>query len=264
MALEKLIEFGLSPNEAKVYMALLEVGSSTVTQIARRAKVTRTNAYHLLNSLLVHGLASMNQGRGKTVFSAEKPERLLYMMKERMDDAERMYKEAGNLINELRSFHKGPEQKMKVKYYEGKEGIVTVYEDTLRAKSKVFEYGSAEERQKFDPEYFKKYYENRAEKGVETVSIMPKSPDSIKLKSKDSVSASVTKIVPEEFNTGTDISVYDDKVAIMSLKEKFAIVIESEEISNSLKKLLTLARERAEDYDKLLGELLRKKDNRNS
>lgn len=260
MVLEKLINFGLSHNEAKVYLALMELGSGTVTQIARRAKVTRTNAYHLLNSLLVHGLASMNQGKGKIVFSAEKPERLLYIMREKMDEVERQFKEAEDLIAELRTVHKGPEQKMKVRYYEGNEGIITVYEDMLRARTKILEYSSPEERQKFSPEYFQKYYARRTAKGLETDSVMAKTPESIKLKQRDLASFSVTKIIPESFKMGADISVYDDKVAIMSLKEKFAIIVESAEVSGALRKLLTLAHERAEDYNKLQDGEYRRRD----
>ncbi|MFA6992387.1 MAG: helix-turn-helix domain-containing protein [Candidatus Gracilibacteria bacterium] len=259
MVLERLIEFGLSHNEAKVYMALMELGSSTVTQIARRAKVTRTNAYHLLNSLLVHGLASMNQGKGKTVFSAEKPERLLYMMKEKMDEAEKRYKDAENLIAELRTLHKGTEEKMKVRYYEGEEGIITVYEDTLRAHGKILEYASADERLKFSPEYFHKYYERRAEKGIETDAIMAKNTESLRLKQRDEANASMIKIIPEEFGSATDVSVYDGKVAIVSLKDKFAVVLESDEIANAFKKILTLSNERAQDYTKLLSDILKKK-----
>jgi len=258
MILEKLIDFGLSHNEAKVYLALMELGSSTVTQIARRAKVTRTNAYHLLNSLLVHGLASMNQGKGKIVFSAEKPERLLFMMKEKMDEMERQFKDAENLIAELRTVHKGPEQQMKVRYYEGNEGIITVYEDMLRSRTKIIEYSSAEERQKFSSDYFQKYYARRTARGLETSSVMAQAPEALKLKERDPLSFSVTKIVPEDFKTGTDISVYDDKVAIASLKEKFAVIVESPEVSAALRKLLTLAHERAEDYDKRFEKTLEK------
>ena len=147
--LQKLIDFGLSEKEAKVYLALLELGPSSVTDIARRSRVTRTNAYHLLSTLLAHGLVSSNEGEAKVIFSAEKPDRLIYLMKERLHDAERKCKQAEELMPELMSVFHDPERKLNVRYYEGDEGIITAYEDTLTAKEKILGYASVEHQHSF-------------------------------------------------------------------------------------------------------------------
>ena len=257
--LEKLMQFGLSDKEAKVYLALLELGPSSVTEIARRARVTRTNAYHLLNSLLSHGLVSSSESQSKVIFSAEKPERLFYMMKEQLHQAERNCKEAEELMPELKSIYHDPDQKLRVRYYEGVEGIITAYEDTLSARSEILGYASVEHQHSFFPGYFPEYYERRTEKGIAVKCFLAETEDSLRIKSLDKEHNRETFIVPKRFKISPEINIYDDKVAIMSLEEKFGVIIESREVADAFKKLFDLACERAGQYDKEIFERKKKK-----
>ena len=49
---EVLLELGFNRNEAKVYLALLELGSGTAGDISKISEVHRTNVYDTLKSLL--------------------------------------------------------------------------------------------------------------------------------------------------------------------------------------------------------------------
>jgi len=51
-----LIEYGLSQNQAKVYLACLELGSATVQKISRQAGLPRTTCYQIIETLR-NGLA---------------------------------------------------------------------------------------------------------------------------------------------------------------------------------------------------------------
>lgn len=247
--LDKLVEFGLSEKEARIYLALVELGPSSVTDIARRAKVTRTNAYHLLNSLLSHGLVSSNQGEAKVIFSAEKPDRLLFMMKEKLHEAEKNFKLAEEMMPELKSVYHDPEKKVSVRYYEGVEGIITAYEDTLTAKDKIYGYASVEHQHSFFPGYFPEYYKRRSDLGIGVDCFLADCEESRKVKAMDKSHRRTTKIVPEKFKISPEINIYDDKIAIMSLKEKFGVIIESGEVADAFRKMFTLAYEKAAQYD---------------
>ncbi len=247
--LSKLIASGLSEKEAKVYFALLELGTSTVTEIARRAKVARTNTYHLLNALLGYGLVSSNQDEAKMVFTAEKPERLLYLMKERLHGAEQNYEEVENLLPELRSIYHTPEKRVKVRFYEGVEGIISAYEDTLTAKSKILGYASVEHQYSFFPGYFPEYYERRTRKGIKVDCFLAESDDSLRIKAMDKKHLRTSLIIPKKFSISPEINIYDDKIAILSLKEKFGVIIESMEVADAFRKMFILANERAFEYD---------------
>ena len=256
---KKLVEFGLSEKEAKVYLALLELGPSSVTKIARRARVTRTNAYHLLSSLLSYGLISSNEGETKVLFSAEKPDRLIYLMKERLNEAEQKCKDAETFMPELMSLYRDPDKKLKVRYYEGVEGIITAYEDTLTAKGKIFGYASVEHQYSFFPGYFPEYYERRSKKGIGVECFLAETDDSLRIKNLDKKQLRHTNIIPKAFSISPEINIYDNKVAILSLKEKFGVIIESYEVASAFKKMFVLANERAKQYDKEIMARLRKK-----
>ncbi len=257
------MELGLSEKEAKVYLALLELGSSSVTEIARRARVTRTNTYHLLNALQSYGLVSSTESESsKAVFSAEKPDRLLYMMKERLDKADRRYREVEQILPDLRSIYHDPEQKLRVRYYEGVEGIITAYEDTLSSKGKILGYASVEQQHSFFPGYFPEYYERRTKKDIPVECFLAESEDSLRIKSLDRKHKRTTLIIPKKYSISPEINIYDDKVAILSLKEKFGVSIESHEVADAFKKMFALAYERAGQYDKEITTRLKQKEAR--
>jgi hypothetical protein len=45
----------------------------------------------------------------------------------------------------------------------------------------------------------------------------------------------------EEYNFSPEINIYDNKLVFMSLKERFGLIIESEEIATAMKKIFELS-----------------------
>ena len=52
------MDIGLSKNEAKIYLALSELGSTTIGDIAKNSKIHRSNVYDAIEGLVQKGLAS--------------------------------------------------------------------------------------------------------------------------------------------------------------------------------------------------------------
>ncbi len=80
-----LDNIGLSKNEARVYIALLEVGISTVTNIAKKSRVHRTNVYDVIERLIQKGLVSYIVKDDKKYFEATDPNNLLSVLKQKED-----------------------------------------------------------------------------------------------------------------------------------------------------------------------------------
>jgi sugar-specific transcriptional regulator TrmB len=55
---QDLIDIGLSKNEAKIYIALTEIGESTIGDIAKKSQIHRTNVYDAMENLVRKGLVS--------------------------------------------------------------------------------------------------------------------------------------------------------------------------------------------------------------
>lgn len=247
--LQHLIRFGVPEKEARVYLALMELGPSSVSEVAKRAKVPRTNTYHLLNSLISRGLVSFHDRTSKMIFVAEDPQRLAQMLKSQSEEYARYYEEVQSLMPEFRSFYHQDDAKLHVKFFEGTEGLVSVYEDTLTAKTEILGYASVEYQHNFFPGYFPAYYTRRTKLGISVRCFLADSVESRRIKSLDKAQLRKTYLVPQKFSISPEINIYDNKVAILSLKEKFGAIIESKEVAEAFRNAFELALERAAQYD---------------
>ena len=119
MSTEELEEIGLTRNEAKIYLALIELGSASSSQIIQKTGFHRAIVYDLLEKLSARGLVGyVIQGRKKS-FEATNPQRLLDILREK---EERINSILPRLL-ELSRFR----SKLDVKIYKGREGIKTVF-----------------------------------------------------------------------------------------------------------------------------------------
>ena len=53
---ETLVQYGLTPNQSKVYLYLTKTGEKTASGISKNLNIPRTESYHLLNSLEQKGI----------------------------------------------------------------------------------------------------------------------------------------------------------------------------------------------------------------
>lgn len=77
MQIEELVKIGLAETEAKTYLALLELGSGTVTTITHRADITRTLGYHSLDRLVELGLIEHKNNSHPVEFHVKHPRTLI-------------------------------------------------------------------------------------------------------------------------------------------------------------------------------------------
>ncbi len=128
---------GLEATEAKVYTALLDLGPSTVTEITKKAGVTRTLGYHILQKLCWHGLAdSLPRAHKRLQFSATHPRRLVqYVAKQHSTWAKRVAS-AEELLPELVASYRTAEKPI-IRYQEGSEGLMAIYAETLQSTSEI-------------------------------------------------------------------------------------------------------------------------------
>ncbi len=79
-----LTDLGLSEDEASVYEALLELGQSAVSPIATLAKVSRTNCYNILESLIQKRMIKKTKFRGKLAYGVDDPMRIITILEEKI------------------------------------------------------------------------------------------------------------------------------------------------------------------------------------
>lgn len=238
---ENLLSLGLTLREVDVYLALLNIGQGTVTEITRKAGINRTTGYDILDALVSKGFVSISGKEPKQVYAAESPEKILAYLENEQELTRKKLESAKQLVPQLKTLH-NVKSRPKVRYYEGIEGLREVYEDTLTSKEDLRSLAQVDEAENALEGYFPKYYQRRAAKNIFIRAIFPDSPGARNLKTKDVVEKRKSVIVKESnFELKPEINVYDNKVMIASWQEKLGIIIESQEIADAMKMLFELA-----------------------
>lgn len=237
-----LAKFGLSTKEARVYVTLLQLGASPVSEIAKRAGIKRSTTYVLLESLGSRGLVGVTDQSSVRLYNPASPERLVHFIEDTARRYNQMIGAAKSLLPELKSIYAGAGPKPKVQFFEGSEGIETAYEDTLSSSETIRAFASIESMHKVLPHYFPDYYRRRAEKNIHIRAIFPDTPEAREriLHNKDEKREAF--LVPQDkYAFSPEINIYDNKIVFMSLIEKFALIIESRELADALKKTFELS-----------------------
>ena len=78
-----LMDIGLSKNESKIYVSLLDTGFASATRIAEVSKIHRVNVYDSINKLKEKGLVGEVKHNGKKCYQAAPPSTLKNIIKEK-------------------------------------------------------------------------------------------------------------------------------------------------------------------------------------
>lgn len=234
-SLLKQLEF--SDKEAQVYLALMELGSVKVAEIAKKTGLNRTSVYDLLESLLQKGLISKYKKGPATYFNALDPKHLLsYLDREKEEKAKRIEKQkqkVSELLPQLISLQNIYTSKPKVQFFEGEKGMREAYEDTLTAKGRILAYANVETMHEGLPNFFPEYYKRRAENKIFIRAIIPRNKLSIERTAVNQQEMRDTRFLPDERMTfSPEVNIYNNKILIASWKEKIAIIIESKELAD--------------------------------
>jgi len=223
---EALRKFGLNENEIKVYIACLELGSSSVTRIAERAGIYRTLTYEVLKSLLEKGLVSYVVKDKKKYFEAASPRTFITLLKEKEKVIE-------GILPQMLAIQKSVKIKPSITLYEGKEGIKTVLEGILAETKELLAFAPKKAMANMLKYYFPHFIERRVKAGIKVRLIIDEKPLTYKLVD--------YRIIKEKFSTG--YWVYNNKVAILSFPKKnpLAVIIENEDFAKVMRIAFELA-----------------------
>ena len=247
---EILTKIGLSENESKVFLVLLQLGRGSVTEITRKAGLNRTTGYDILDNLVTKGLASISGKEPKQEYIAESPDKIIFLLEKEINEKSDQLRKIKNILPEIKSLH-NVAGRPKVRFYEGVQGLKDVYEDTLTSHEEIRAYATYDDMQATLPGYFPEYFFRRAKKNIPIRAIFPFTQAGLDLSRDDEVQKRKTAMVPsDEYYFSPEINIYDDKVMIASWKEKLGIIIESHEIADAMKKMFELSWSEARRLDK--------------
>ncbi|KKQ44608.1 MAG: Transcriptional regulator, TrmB [Candidatus Moranbacteria bacterium GW2011_GWC2_37_8] len=220
-----LEQMGLGGKKADVYLAALELGSSSVM-----------TCYDILLDLIHEGLISETSKGKKRLFVGEDPEKIQRNLKNK----ERLFAE---ILPQLQSINNVRGSKPKIRFYEGKEGIKEVYEDTLKYNKEILGFASYDVIGIMGKEWANEYLAKRIKNGIYGKGIIPGTEPMLRdYISKDQEQRRSTKVIDaKKYPFSIEINIYGHQsVALMSAKEEIAVIIEGAEIHNTMKLIFEL------------------------
>jgi sugar-specific transcriptional regulator TrmB len=236
-----LKELGLNEHQARVYLALLQGGPSSVLQVSRITQLKRPTIYLILDELTNKGLVALVPGEKKRLFLSLSPERL----QEELEKKTRLLQKS---LPELLALHRTQTAKPTIQFFDTREGMMTIYKEiaATRAKELLTFFSLQDVPQEFLESY--ELFIHGFKKGAMRVREIAYAKDKnhFYLNALKSLPNYEVRFTPKEYKFLTDNFIYANKVAIFSFKKRFAVTIESEDVANSFRSLFELAWRSAE------------------
>lgn len=226
--ISKLQEIGLSQGEIAIYEALLELGESTKTNLAKKSGVSPSNIYDITNRLLEKGLISRVEKNKVAHFSAANPNQLqkyLEQKKAKVTEQENLLKE---LMPNLLSQYNSHQEPNKVEQFEGWKGLQTIFDDLLEECEKGdenFVFGAnVGENEKQTDIIMLKNSRAREEKGIKTRIVFNEEVKKQKERIYFFIKSNSYDIKFSKSTTPTEIMLYKNKVCIIMLEKKPLVI----------------------------------------
>lgn len=247
-----LKQIGLSENESKVYLALLNFKKATVSKIAVEAHINRTTAYDILNYLNQKGLILKYIENKKTGFSIDSPKRLKQWLKDerrKIDVRESLLEEK---FDEIQYLFKSTGEAPRVRYFEGNKQIGDFISDSLLSNpEETIGYGATRliteklKQHEIDDSFIQWYAKERSIRNIYGRFIVQEADrENLRTYLKKFYSKYLTKepniirvkILPTK-NTKyflNETTIYGNKLAISHFSNDFyGVIIESEDAANT-------------------------------
>jgi len=240
--INQLKNIGLADKEAKVYLAMLELGPASVLEIAAKAGINRPTAYVQIESLKKMGLASSQTKDKKQLYIAEPPSQLEHILETKDRELVQQREELQKILPELGAMFNLGDEKPLVRYFEGKEGIQNLIDTFLKTKVKEI-YGISPADLLFSvfPNHKSTYTPERVKRGIKSKLIYTSANKDLFPPDDPAMLRKAKHIAPEKLPLGADITIYGNKVSIISLRGAISgAIIESQVIADSFRSLFNL------------------------
>ncbi|MBI5457665.1 winged helix-turn-helix transcriptional regulator [Candidatus Kaiserbacteria bacterium] len=236
-SLEALRTMGLDEKEANIYLALLKRPRMTVSQISRETSIKRASCYEYIDQLLAKDYVTREPSGKRTYYSAVAPQRVFTTFRRNMANIE-------GAILEMGTIHEYAVNRPRVTYFEGKRQLKLIYEDLFKTVGVVysifppttfFENFTEQDYDDFDKSITQYAIASRdlfvADKHYKTLQ---------EIRKKNGPSNKVSKKLPDWFDSNVDVLIYSEKVALISLRDLSAVVIENKDIADLFRNMHSL------------------------
>ena len=230
MLIEELVEYGLSKNEATLYLALLEIGSTTTGPLIKKTGMYRVIVYDTLEKLIRKGLVNYSLKKNRKNFEASPPQQL----RELLTTKEHLL---NKLIPQLNARQLQKPAVKGISIYEGWKGVRTAQEnyfkDMRKGEGEYLMVGASRALHKKLDAYFNYFHERRATLNVPAKLLFNENNRTFGNLKKEYSPVKV-RFMPKNMTTPSWFSTYNDMLLIgIAEEEPMAVFIKNESVAQS-------------------------------
>ncbi len=240
MDISDLKKIGLTDGELKVYSALLDLGETTRTELAKKSGISPSKIYDVAGRLIEKGIISSVKKNGIIHFCAADPETLKDFIKQKQAELKKEDELVNQILPTLISKYQKTKDETDIEVFYGWEGMKTAFNDIIKNLNKgEYNYilgASSGHNDKQADIFFSQYYQKKKAKGFVTKIIFNEELRTNKQRTQ------IFKEKPNEIRyleseTFTEINLYKNTVLIILLLQKPIVIrIKNQEASDSFKK----------------------------
>ncbi len=231
---ETLAQIGLSDQEQRAYMTLLELGVVTATPLAQALSIPLTTAQSLLQRLAKRGIVHVSKRKTRSVYEAKDPVVFKNLLEQSLRDI-------GGVIPLLRSLKADEVTPAKIRVYQ-RDRVTDIFRQALTSKEKlVYEIVSARSLQALLGERFH-FSRRRVEAGVRLKSLRVEAHELKKYSgAQHQRELREAKFLPREFCFTATVLFWDATVALLTdEKEGGAVIIQSAALALMMRQVFDL------------------------
>ncbi len=236
--IEALENLGLSEKEAKIYLALLELGQASAYKIALRSGVKKPTTYVLLDDLLKKELVLKMPGDKTQMFIAKSPEEFFATAQSKINSAT-------SVLPEIMSVMK-KDNKVQTMYFEGVSGVkqaIFYNLDKYENQELVGFYAKAENMDKELYDISWDWAKEMKKRNIAIRGFVPTHETLTKYRQADKkYNREMRELSSDIYSSETTMEVMGSFVRIIDLTKDFpqAIIIENERTAKMIKQIFEM------------------------
>ncbi len=228
--MEDILEkFGFSKNEAKVYLALIDIGSNSAVKISNTSKVHRTNVYDALERLIKKGFVKYVLVGSTKIYEAADPVRIMNELKQRE-------KEFGDMLPSLSAKYAATENKSIASIHRNAASIRSWLSRFLKLKKPLLVYGLPKVTPELLGPWLNHFHKERIKEKIEMLHIYAGGAGE-RIKFLNKMDYTEARSLPPEFDTPVSTQTCGDHVLIIHWqKDPLIIHIQDKNVADSYAK----------------------------
>ena len=199
----------MQEHEAAIYIALLRLGPSSASIIARECGLKRTTAYPILKELARKGFVSIFYKNTKRLYRAQQPQKISGYFKHRLESF-------NQIIPSLKALEKKQAQIPGLRFIETLDELKRFYSDVLvdYKNKEYYIIGSATAWEGLSPEFFVQFRKDRGAAKIRTKLLLTE--ESKTINPNEPALRREVRFLPPGYEFRSTIDIYPDQILIVS------------------------------------------------